>query len=172
MKARDLRFVPLLLLASIVARPNCLGEEILLWPDDSQKARNSGPEQESPKLERIVVRDTPSMVVMLPPEDKRSGAGVVICAGGGYSILAFEKESLEIGRWMNERGIAAFCLKYRCGGEPNTHPVPLNDGLRAMRLVRSRAKAWGLETDRIGVMGFSAGGHLAASVSTLSDNGD
>jgi acetyl esterase/lipase len=109
---------------------------------------------------------------MLPPEEKRSGAGVVICAGGGYSILAFEKEALEIGSWMNDRGIAAFCLKYRCGGEPNGHPIPLEDGLRGMRLVRSRAADWGIDTDRIGIMGFSAGGHLAASISTLSDDGD
>lgn len=148
------------------------GEEILLWPSEETEPRAAEPGEEPASLERIVVREAPSITVLLPPEEARTGAGVVICAGGGYSILAFEKEALEIGRWMNERGIAAFCLKYRCGGEPNTHPIPHNDGLRAMRLVRSRAEEWGVSSEKIGIMGFSAGGHLAASVSTLSDDGN
>ncbi len=172
MKSRNFRLMLLLLLAGCLANAECRGEEILLWPDSGEATPAPSADQENDSLERIVVREHPSLVVMLPSEEKRSGAAVVICAGGGYSILAFEKEALEIGRWMNERGIAAFCLKYRCGGEPNGHPIPLDDGLRGMRLVRSRAAEWGIETNRIGVMGFSAGGHLAASISTLSDDGD
>jgi acetyl esterase/lipase len=152
---------------SCISMSRC--EEILLWPGENS-GRNLSDRSEEPQ-ERIVVRDSPSIVPMLPPAEERSGAAVVICAGGGYSILAFEKEALEIGKWFNDRGIAAFCLKYRCGGDPNGHPVPLNDAKRGMRLVRSRAEQWGIDPERIGIMGFSAGGHLAASVSTLSDPG-
>lgn len=95
------------------------GEEILLWPADHEANGGTVAAGENEDREHIVVRQNPSIVPLIPPAGKRSGAGVVICPGGGYSILAFEKEGLEIGRWMNERGIAAFCLKYRCGGSPN-----------------------------------------------------
>jgi acetyl esterase/lipase len=148
-----------------------IAEETLLWPAGHQ-ANGTDAESGDESQERIVVRRNPSIVTMLPKKQNASGAGVVICAGGGYSILAFEKEALEVGKWMNDRGIAAFCLKYRCGGSPNEHPAPLNDVLRAMRLVRHRAAEWNVEPDKIGVMGFSAGGHLAACASTLSDTGD
>jgi acetyl esterase/lipase len=159
----------LLPLACLACLASCRGEEILLWPP-SHSANGELPTN-AQSLERIEVRVNPSIVPMLPTAGNRSGAAVLVCAGGGYSILAFEKEAVEIGKWLNDRGISAFCLKYRCGGVPNAHPVPLEDGLRGMRLVRSQAERWGVDPDRIGVMGFSAGGHLAACVSTLGDAG-
>ena len=113
----------------------------------------------------------PSVTVLAPPEYERNGTGVVICPGGGYGGLSWEKEGLEMGRWFNKRGITAFVLKYRHGGGVHQHPIPLNDIRRAMRIVRSQAEEWKLDPARIGVMGFSAGGHLASSVGTHADAG-
>lgn len=165
-----LRLAAAILASFGVLNAPCLGEEILLWPPGHEangKAVSLAGDQE-----HIVVRQSPSIVAMFPPDDRSSGAAVIVCPGGGYSILAFEKEGLEIGRWLNERGIAAFCLKYRCGGPPNGHPAPLDDARRAMRLVRSRTAEWRLDPDKVGIMGFSAGGHLAACTSTLGDEGN
>lgn len=172
MNGHGLAILHLVLLLCCFTTTQLLGEEILLWPDKPGAEPTPHQDAQGNNIERIVVREHPSLVVMLPDEQRRSGAGVVICPGGGYALLAFEKEALEIGQWLNQQGIAAFCLKYRCGGEPNGHPVPVEDGLRAMRLVASRAEQWGVDANRIGAMGFSAGGHLAASISTLSDDGD
>ena len=83
-----------------------------------------------------------------------------------------EKEGVEVAQWMNERGIAAFVLRYRCGGGANQQPVPHNDAQRAIRMVRSGAKQWQIDPDRVGVLGFSAGGHLASSAATIFDPGN
>jgi acetyl esterase/lipase len=101
-----------------------------------------------------------------------SGAAVVICPGGGYGGLAMAKEGLEVAQWMQKRGIAGFVLRYRCGGGKNQQPVPLRDAQRALRMVRSRAKEWNVDPDRIGILGFSAGGHLASTAATMFDDGD
>lgn len=90
-------------------------------------------------------------------------AAVVIFPGGGYGGLAIDKEGNFVAEWLAQRGMVGVVVPYRCGGGEHQHPVPLSDAKRAVRLVRSRAADWGIDPNRIGVMGFSAGGHLAAS---------
>ena len=101
------------------------------------------------------------------PVPGASGA-VIVCPGGGYARRA-PHEGEPVARWLNSAGISAFVLHYRVA--PDRHPAPLSDAKRAMRLVRSRAAEWGFRPDRIGILGFSAGGHLAASLSTHWDRG-
>jgi acetyl esterase/lipase len=109
----------------------------------------------------------PSLTVHLAPTASANGTAVVVCPGGGYARLAFDKEGTAVARWLNGLGISAFVLKYRL--KEYGHPAPLRDVLRAIRLVRSRAAEWHVNPDRIGVAGFSAGGHLASSAATLFD---
>ncbi|MGI9456611.1 MAG: alpha/beta hydrolase [Aeoliella sp.] len=146
------------------------GEELKLWPATHPANQGPGESFEEVRPNRLVIRHSPSIIPFLPTENS-SGAAVMICPGGGYAVLAIDHEGFEIARWMNERGIAAFILKYRCGGSPNTHPAPLDDALRGMQMIRARANEWNIDPEKIGVMGFSAGGHLAASLSTLSTDG-
>ena len=111
----------------------------------------------------------------LPPEDKANGTGVVVCPGGGYAFLAFDHEGKQVAEWLNARGVAAFVLHYRI--VTKGRPAPLHpaarcmDVQRALRTVRSRAAEYHLKPDRIGVWGFSAGGHLASSAATHFDAG-
>jgi acetyl esterase/lipase len=114
----------------------------------------------------------PTLTVVAPPEAERNGTAMVICPGGGYGGLAWDKEGLEIGQWLADRGVTTFVLKYRHGGGVHQHPVPLSDIQRAMRIVRSQADAWKIVPERVGVMGFSAGGHLASSAGTHFDLGN
>lgn len=134
-------------------------DSVYLWPDGAPGALGETP------------ADRPTLALFFPPEEKATGTGVVICPGGGYTHLAMEKEGFKVAEWFNERGVAAFVLKYRLG--PRYHyPAQLQDVQRALRYVRYHAEEWGLDPDRIGVMGFSAGGHLAAMAATLFDASD
>lgn len=99
------------------------------------------------------------------------GTAVVICPGGGYHHLSMEKEGSRVAEWFQERGVHAFVLKYRLGSDGYQHPIMMWDGLRAMRLVRSMAEEKGFLPEKTGIMGFSAGGHLAATVSNNFDAG-
>ena len=137
------------------------GEEKLVERGDSQVA--------NAWVESVV---EPNITVYLPPADQRNGAAIVICPGGGYAGLAIDKEGHEIAEWFRQRGVVAGVLKYRNGGMQHQHPVPLNDAQRALRIVRSNAHQWQIESDRIGIMGFSAGGHLASTAGTHFDEGD
>ncbi len=130
----------------------------LLWPEGAPGA--VGSEQ----------RDKPSLTIYLPSADKANGTAVVVCPGGGYGALATGHEGEEPARWLNKQGIAAFVLRYRLGPRYR-HPVPMQDAQRAVRMVRSRAKEWNLSPERIGIWGFSAGGHLASTVATHFDDG-
>ncbi|HJN51675.1 MAG: alpha/beta hydrolase [Pseudomonadales bacterium] len=133
--------------------------ELLLWP--------SGPVQ----ADGDELTDIPALTVHLPPAGQHTGTGIIINPGGGYRILASDHEGLQVARWLNRQGIAAFVLRYRLG--PKYHSdVSLLDGQRAMRLVRSRATEFGLSPERIGMLGFSAGGHLTVAVGTRYDGGD
>ncbi|MCB9318804.1 MAG: alpha/beta hydrolase [Lewinellaceae bacterium] len=110
----------------------------------------------------------PELFVYLPSPDKATGASVIICPGGGYWVLAIRHEGHDFAKWFQERGIAAFVLKYRLP-EPqivSSREVPLLDAQRALELVRSNAPIWHINPDKVGIMGFSAGGHLAAWTST------
>jgi acetyl esterase/lipase len=130
----------------------------LLWPKGAPGA--AGTEE----------RDKPSLTLYLPPADKATGTAVVVCPGGGYGGLAIGHEGKEPAEWLNRHGIAAFVLRYRLGPRYH-HPAPLQDAQRALRIVRGRAKEWHLDPKRIGIWGFSAGGHLASTAATHFDDG-
>ncbi len=115
-------------------------------------------------------KDIPTLTPFLPPAEKASGAAIVICPGGGYGGLA-DHEGSQYARWLNEQGIAGFVLQYRLGSAGYRHPAMLQDAARALRIVRSRAEEWKLDTKRIGIMGSSAGGHLASTLATHYDGG-
>jgi acetyl esterase/lipase len=129
-----------------------------LWPNGAPGAK--GTEQ----------ADKPSLTAMLPPKDKSCGTAVVVCPGGGYGGLAMDHEGMQIAQWLNERGIAAFILQYRLGPRYR-HPSPLMDVQRAIRTVRAKAADYGVDPNKIGVWGFSAGGHLASTAATHFDAG-
>jgi acetyl esterase/lipase len=114
--------------------------------------------------------DKPSLTVFLPPKEKRNGAAVVICPGGGYGFLAVDHEGKQVAEWFNQQGVAAFMLKYRIAPRYH-HPAPKQDVLRALRTVRARATEWGVDVHRVGIIGFSAGGHLASTAGTQFDAG-
>jgi len=105
-----------------------------------------------------------------PPSGRGSTTAVIVAPGGGYGNLAMNHEGRQIANWFNAQGVAAFVLKYRLGPRYR-HPIPLGDAQRAVRLVRSRAAEFGVNPDRIGLMGFSAGGHLASAAGTRFDAG-
>jgi acetyl esterase/lipase len=108
----------------------------------------------------------PTLTVYLPPKGKANGVAVVICPGGGYSVVAAELEGADVARRLNESGITAFVLKYRIPDDStmlDKEIGPLQDAQRAIQIVRSRAAEWGLDVRRVGIAGFSAGGHLAST---------
>jgi acetyl esterase/lipase len=112
--------------------------------------------------------DKPALWVFLPAADKANGTAVVVCPGGGYGGLAIGHEGKDVADWLNSQGIAAFVLRYRLGPRYH-HPTQLTDVQRALRTVRSEAAHWKVDPARIGVMGFSAGGHLASTLATHFD---
>lgn len=116
-------------------------------------------------------KDIPTLTVFLPAADHASGAAIVICPGGGYGGLA-DHEGSQYARWLNELGIAGFVLKYRLGTGGYRHPAMLQDAARAVRTVRARAGEWKLDPKRVGIMGSSAGGHLASTLLTHFDAGN
>jgi len=128
----------------------------LLWPDGAPGAKGEAD------------GDKPTLTLYLPPADKATGASIVICPGGGYGHLAMDHEGHQIGQWLNSFGVAGFIVAYRHrnSGAGYSHPAPIQDAQRAIRTVRSRAKDWGVDPNRIGVLGFSAGGHLASTAAT------
>ncbi len=134
-------------------------ETVLLWPNGAPGALGTDD------------TDKPSLTIYLPPPGKAVSTGVVICPGGAYVHLATEKEGTMIAQWFNSIGVAAFVLKYRLGPRYH-HPIELHDAQRALRYVRAHAAEYGIAADRIGIMGFSAGGHLASTAETHYDKGD
>ncbi|MDR2863399.1 MAG: alpha/beta hydrolase, partial [Puniceicoccales bacterium] len=110
----------------------------------------------------------PSIEVIRAPEDKNTGAAVLVCPGGGYGGLAYNHEGLSVAKWLNSLGVTAVILKYRVPARPKTlrGEVPLKDAQRALSLVRSKADEWKIDPRRLGILGFSAGGHLSALTST------
>lgn len=131
----------------------------LLWPAGAPGAKGDA------------ANDKPKLIIYLPDAEKATGASIVVCPGGGYGGLAMGHEGDEIGKWLNSIGIAAFVCDYRHRGKGYGHPAPLQDAQRAIRTVRSRAQEFGVDPQRIGVLGFSAGGHLASTAATHFDSG-
>ena len=115
-------------------------------------------------------KDIPTLTPWWPDPAKATGASIVICPGGGYGSLA-SHEGVDYARWLNEQGIAGFVLKYRLGSSGYRHPVMLQDAARAVRTVRARAEDWRLDPKRVGIIGSSAGGHLASTLLTHFDAG-
>ncbi len=138
-------------------------DPIYLWDEKPLVS----PDREHIKDQRVYAVDNPAMIPYWPAVDKANGAAVVIFPGGGYVRLAIDHEGHDIAKWFAARGVAAFVVKYRM--QEYGFPAPLLDGLRAVRQVRKHADEWGIDPAKVGVMGFSAGGHLAASVATRSD---
>jgi acetyl esterase/lipase len=146
-----------------------------LWPNGAPgfEQRKDIPEQAASYWVKNV--NNPSLTVFLPPKDKATGAAVILCPGGGFRELGFVPEGIAAAEYFNSIGVAAFALKYRLPREPGsvynlTHPR--QDGLRAMRLVRSRAAEWGIDPSRIGMVGFSAGGEVVSMTAFGDTAGD
>lgn len=132
-------------------------ETVHLWEGEAPGAKGAEP------------GDIPTLTIYRPPAERRTRAAVVICPGGGYGGLAAH-EGQPVAEWLNTLGITGLVLKYRLGPRYH-HPVMLGDASRAIRLARSRAPEWNLDPGRIGILGFSAGGHLASTVATHFDAG-
>src|SRR5262249_22422061 len=115
--------------------------------------------------------DIPVITAFLPRTMATNTPAVIVCPGGGYVSLASNHEGRQVASYLNSLGIVAFVLRYRLG-PPYHHPIELGDAQRAIRMIRANAPAWRIDASRIGIMGFSAGGHLAMSASTLFDVGD
>jgi acetyl esterase/lipase len=155
-------------------------KEIPLWPNGAPGSEGkTGPEsvRVTENGERVVSNvHQPSITPYIPPKDKATGAAVIIAPGGGHRELWTDHEGHNVARYLSARGVAAFVLKYRLAREANsTYTVDdhaLADMWRAIRLVRSRAPEWNINTSRIGVMGFSAGGELAALAGMRFDSGN
>src|SRR5438067_7828647 len=156
-----------------------------LWPGKPPEETGTiGPEKVvmSPKLDRKQVEVTestrmvtnvtrPTITTCRPVKDKDTGTAMIICPGGGYWNLYWELEGEEVAAWLNSLGVTGIILKYRVPRRPDEHrgePArrPLQDAQRAVSLVRSKAKDWGIDPERIGIIGFSAGGHLAIATAT------
>lgn len=140
---------------------NCAAEEQVLVRE------LEGPGHQRNRAIKGVTR--PTMQAFLPPQDQATGMAIVVFPGGAFQHLAIDKEGWDVARWLNGLGVAAFVVKYRTGSPDdrvNAIAAGEADARRAMQIARSRAQAWGLDPKRIGAMGFSAGGHLVASLGT------
>jgi len=147
-----------------------------LWPDGAPgyESRRDEPELAGDYWIRNI--HNPSITVFLPSREKANGAAVLICPGGGHRELVFKAEGVEAAKYLNTLGVTAFVLKYRLGREADSpYSVaehPRQDAQRAMRLIRSRAAEWGVDRNRLGMLGFSAGGEVVSMVAYASGDGD
>ncbi len=154
-------------------------ETIALWPGDAPgevkgEVGEEGAKPNRPGSKKIIRLGNvtkPTIALFPAPKAKANGAAVVVCPGGGYSILAYDLEGTEVCEWLNSIGMTGILLKYRVPRRKNRekHAAPLQDAQRAMGIARSKARAWGIDPKRIGILGFSAGGHLTASTLTNYD---
>ncbi|MFO0871096.1 MAG: alpha/beta hydrolase [Pirellulales bacterium] len=134
-------------------------DPVPLWPQGAPGAVGEEP------------GDKPDIRVYLPPRENATGAAVVICPGGGYAVLAVDHEGHQVARFLNSIGVAGIVVKYRLAPRYR-HPAPLQDAQRAIRVVRARATEYGVDPRRVGILGFSAGGHLASTAATHFDAGN
>lgn len=150
------------------------GPTIKLWPKGLPDDAVRFSEERIAELKadtgspHITFVDEPELTLYRPAEGKANGAAVVVCPGGGYNILAYQHEGVEIAEWLNECGATAVILKYRVPRRDPERPYwePLQDAQRAIRLVRAHAEEWKIDSDRVGILGFSAGGHLTCMAGT------
>jgi acetyl esterase/lipase len=152
--------------------------EIRLWPNGAPRSVGiMSPETWNPSTDgfhRVTNINNPSVVVFLPPKSKTNGLAVVICPGGAHQYLVMDLEGSLVAERLNSMGIAAFVLKSRLAHAPGSKYTVEGDSLldaqRAIRLIRSRAAEWNIKTNRVGIMGFSAGGEIAALAETKFDS--
>ncbi len=156
--------------------PKKLPEALPLWPKGAPGSETRAAEAEEVDGSNVSNVHNPSITPYVPDAGKSTGTAVIICPGGGHSKLCLGHEGYALAEWFRDRGIAAFVLKYRLAREKgSTYTVQdhaMADTRRAIRLVRSRASDWHLKADRLGILGFSAGGELAAYAAMRSDQGD
>ncbi len=162
--------LPLIFLAMMVSAMKGAADlpVIDLWPEGVPGLKPGLPPETLTNTSAAHVSH-PTLTVYAAPEALAGGAAVIICPGGGYVHLSMENEGSAVATWLNSLGVSAFVLKYRLGPECG-QPAPLQDVLRAIRTVRSQAAGFKVSPQRVGVIGFSAGGHLASCAATLYDN--
>lgn len=148
------------------------GQQVIpLWPDEIPNSRDTivTETDETDDILWIEQVQDPTLEIYLPAKGHSTGRAVVICPGGGYQGLAYDWEGTDIAKWFNSKGIAAFVLKYRLPISESVvipNEAPLQDAKRAIRTVRANAEQWNVDPDNVGVIGFSAGGHLASTLGT------
>lgn len=156
-----------------VANYSYAREVVPLWPETKAGVEDSSKEKMDAAGHVRNVR-FPTLTVFKPADEaSRKGIAVIVCPGGGYTVVSYRKEGERIAEWFNSFGVTAFVLKYRLPateGVDYKHPVPLDDVQQAIRIVRKNANEYEIDPEKIGVCGFSAGGHLAATAATLYDN--
>ncbi len=167
-----MKYVQLLLIFIITSQAMAQDTIIPLWPNDKIPNRIESDEKEVKKqngIYRISKVQEPTIEVYLPAKSNASGEAVLIFPGGGYGILAYDWEGTDIAKFLNGKGIAGIVVKYRLPSsksQTDKHNVPLIDAQRAVRLTRSMAEDLNIDANKIGILGFSAGGHLASTLGT------
>jgi len=155
--------------------PKDLPAAVPLWPQGAPGSESRAAEPETIEGANVCNIHNPTLTPYVPEAAKATGTGVIICPGGGHSKLCLGHEGYALAEWFREHGIAAFVLKYRLAREKgSTYTIQdhaMADARRALRLIRSRAAEWQVKTDRLGILGFSAGGELAAFAAMKSDAG-
>ncbi|MCF0072605.1 alpha/beta hydrolase [Dyadobacter sp. CY261] len=146
--------------------------EMPLYPGDVPNAVEADNEETN---KDNIVRNVskPTLTAFLPPAGSGNGAAVIVCPGGGYGVLVIDREGYQVAKALNKQGIAAFVLKYRLPSDlimKDKSVGPLQDAQQAIKTVREKAKEWGVDPGKIGIMGFSAGGHLASTAGTHYDS--
>lgn len=161
-----------LTIAIIFSVPATAQKIINLYPGDMPnskfpKANDTGTQSVTGLIRKVI---NPTLQAYLPDKEKSTGAGIIICAGGSYKVIVYEGEGVSTAKEFSKHGIAAFVLKYRIPEDSmliDKKFGPLQDAVQAIKLVRENSEKWGLDVNKIGIMGFSAGGHLAASAATM-----
>lgn len=170
---------PILLGTLVLCNFLLSGQDFILplYKGEIPNSKETGQTEKIEKKDITIISNVqnPDIAVYLPSKRFATGQAVVICPGGGYWILAYDLEGTDIARYLNSIGVAGIVLKYRLPTYGNTiepYKVPLMDAQQAMRLVRTHAADWNIDPSKIGVMGFSAGGHLASTLGTHFDSGN
>ena len=157
--------------------PDNLPAALPLWPHGAPGSEARVAEPEKVDGSNVSNVHNPSITPFIPAADKATGLAVIVCPGGGHSKLCLGHEGYALGEWLRDHGIAAFILKYRLARDKESNATytiqdhAMADARRAIRTVRTHAKEWGIQPDHIGIMGFSAGGELAAFAAMQSDPG-
>ncbi len=158
----------ILFLMSVISAKSQKTFDLPVWPNGAPESNELAAEEKVTPEGHVQNSKEAILHVFLPEKTINTGKTVLICPGGGYSVLAMMHEGYDVAKWLNSKGIAAIVLKYRM---PNHHSnIPLSDAKQAMSIIRAHAAEWEIDSTKIGVCGFSAGGHLASTLLTKADN--